>query len=57
MKFKQLNKNTQMFSSKNSILRINTDLNNEHTPDFTGDVQVNPAAGRGMDNQPLICYL
>jgi len=46
-----------MFSSKNSILRINTDLNNEHTPDFTGDVQVNPAAGRGMDNQPLICYL
>ncbi len=25
-----------MFSAKNSILRINTDLNNEHAPDFTG---------------------
>jgi len=32
-----LNKNMQMFSSENSILKINTDLN-EHTPDFTGDV-------------------
>ncbi len=38
MKSKQLNKNTQMFSSKNIILRINTDFNNQHTPGFTGDV-------------------